>query len=135
MPMIEAKSQQQTLQQLRAADAWNNVETIVSDRDEKMRGEYGSLVRGLPALILTDGLGQSLAFLKAKGKPHHIHAYNHLSKWVCKWAGKPDADLMILILSESSVNYRQYTSEALAYLGWLKRFAEAAELKSSEGVR
>lgn len=135
MPEIRNVSSQQTTQQKRATDAYNKVEQIKALRDDKVRKEYGSLVRGLPALILTDGLGQALAFLLAKAKEEdnaHGYAYKHLSTWVCSWAGQPGADLLTLVLSRSTNEYRQYTNESLAYLHWLKRFVEAANLKSDE---
>lgn len=136
MPEIRNVSSQQTLQQKRATDAYNKVEQIKALGDEKLKKEYGSLVRGLPAMILTDGLGQALAFLKAKAKgeansPHH-HAYTHLSTWVTSWAGHGGADFLELVLARSTNEYRQYTNEALAYLHWLKRFVEAANLSSDE---
>lgn len=61
-------SNQQTLQQQRAASAFQQVEMIDQDRtiSDKQKKEYGSLARGLPAMIQIDGLGHALAFLKAK---------------------------------------------------------------------
>lgn len=136
MNRIQNVAAQQVLQQRRAANAYNRVYEIKSLRDEKIKKEYGSLVRGLPAMILTDGLGQALAFLlaKAKGETNaHSYAYNHLSSWVCAWARQdPNTDLLQLVLARSTSEYRQYTNEALAYLHWLKRFVEAANLKNDE---
>jgi CRISPR-associated protein Cmr5 len=135
MPQITHVSAQQTTQQKRATDAYNKVEQIKALRDDKIKKEYGSLVRGLPAMILTDGLGQALAFLLAKAKEEtnaHSYAYKHLSSWVCSWAGHANQDLLELVLSKSTSEYRQYTNESLAYLHWLKRFVEAANLKSDE---
>ncbi|MBE2196847.1 MAG: type III-B CRISPR module-associated protein Cmr5 [Anaerolinea sp.] len=109
---------QQTLQQERAAQAWKDVE---STRRNK---EYNSLVRGFAAMIQRDGLGASLVFLKAKGKPEHKFLIDHLSAWVTKklgWQG----DLLQTLLTRSTHDYRRATAEAIAYLLWLKRFAEA----------
>ncbi len=136
MSKIQKVSSQQMLQQKRATDAYNRVEEIKALPEEKVKKEYGSLVRGLPAMILTDGLGQALAFLLAKAKDGtnaHSYAYKHLSSWVCSWSNQPaGTDLLQLVLSRSTNEYRQYTNEALAYLHWLKRFVEAANLKSDE---
>lgn len=125
---------QQTLQQKRAASAWAQIEHVAAEND-KFKKEYGSLIRGLPAMILGDGLAQSLAFLLAKGreddtKPHSA-AYNHLSIWVCQWL-ETDMDLLQWVLNESSTNYRRAASESLAYLHWLKRFVEAKDWRSDE---
>ncbi len=127
---------QQTLQQERAASAWAQIEQVEAHlRDVKK--EYGSLVRGLPAMILSDGLAQTLAFLLAKGKgdakkPHQA-AYEHLSAWVCQRlnAGK-NMDLLQWVLQKSSADYRRATTEALAYLHWLKRFAEAKDWQAED---
>lgn len=125
-------SRQQTLQQKRAADAYKKVSRIKSDDKE-----YGSLVRGLPAMIQRDGLGQSLAFLLAKDKNEgdtaHRRAYDHLSGWL-KEQFKVDSqkDLLEWLLEQPSERYRQVTTETQAYLVWLKRFAEARGLAKEE---
>ncbi len=112
-------SNQQTLQQERAASAYQAVRAAKSN-------DYGSLVRRLPALIQQDGLAQALVFLKAKGEKHHQDAYNHISQWVmAKIAPNPERDLLDWLMSTDSGDYRRATAEALAYLNWLKRFAEA----------
>lgn len=124
----------QTLQQERAASAWAQIEQVESQSD-KFKKEYGSLIRGLPAMILSDGLAQTLAFLLAKGgsdntKPHQV-AYEHLSVYVCQRLDA-DQDLLQWVLHESSTDYRRATSESLAYLHWLKRFVEAKDWRSDE---
>lgn len=124
-------SNQQTLQQQRAGSAWANIEKIATGYDK--RKEYGSLVRGLPAMILSDGLAQTLAFLKAKAggdrSKREDVAYQQISSWVMGQLGLK-GDLLEAILKEDSATYRQATMEALAYLHWLKRFVEAKGWKS-----
>jgi CRISPR-associated protein Cmr5 len=117
-------SQQQTLQQKRAAHAWQCIEKV--DRNHKNDcKKYGSLVRGLPAMIQGNGLATSLAFLLAKGKKEHELAYEHLASWLKDEFPMNGQDLMIWLLAQPSPTYRQVMSESLAYLTWLKRFAEA----------
>jgi CRISPR-associated protein Cmr5 len=81
------------------------------------------------------GLGQTLAFLRAKGKnagwDEHTILNQHISSWVVAQIGK-SGELLDVVRQESSEVYRQATAEALAFLGWLKRFAEA-ELPEAEG--
>jgi CRISPR-associated protein Cmr5 len=131
--MNDKLSRQQTMQQQRAALAWKQVNEI--ERSSK-KGEYGSLVRSLPAMIQTDGLGQTLAFLLAKGKtdhsaPHSV-AYAHLQEWLRgQFQDMGNTNLLDWLLTQDSATYRFVTSEAQAYLLWLKRFAEAKDLKSS----
>ena len=155
-------SKRQTKEQERAAYAWQCVENVfevaqqLGEKEEvelrkkgksadeaRKRGEatkrafesdYGSQARGLPALIQTNGLGQTLAYLLSKGKgdpgkPHQL-LYQHTSRWVTeqlKW-GTGD-DLLVRLTQESSANYRRATSEAMALLIWLRRFAEARLVK------
>ena len=124
----------QTLQQERAASAWAQIEQVEGESD-KFKKEYGSLIRGLPAMILSDGLAQTLAFLLAKGKADntkpHFAAYQHLSIWVCQRLNAGQ-DLLQWVLHESSADYRRAASESLSYLHWLKRFVEAKDWRSDE---
>jgi len=104
--------------------------------DEKWKGRYGSTVRKLPSYILTNGLGQTMAFLKAKGKgepgDEHEILYQHLANWLKKQL-KVNGDLLDWIVNTAnSQQYRLATMEALALLQWLKRFAEA-ELPKGRG--
>ena len=126
-------SLQQTLEQRRAAKAWEQTERVSKQSSKK---EYGSLVRGLPANIQVDGLGQTLAFLKAKNKEEHRSAYNNLQEWLCEAENfNFKGDLLEWLLRQSSDTYRHVTAETQAYLLWLKRFAEAKGWKSEENGR
>lgn len=120
-------SQQQTEDQKRAARAWA---CIVEVKEQTFRKEYKSLAQKLPALILTNGLGQSLAFLRAKGKGdsgnEHGALYSHLSQWVMKQMKDVANDnLLNWVVESDSIAYRRAATESLAFLSWLKRFAEA----------
>jgi len=116
--------QQQNITQQRAAAAWACIEAVEGTNDAGLQKKYGSLVRGLSAMIHTNGLGQTLAFLKAKGGEHHNTLLQHLSDWVSQ-----GHDLLQKIMAQgtSSTAYRHLTTETLAYLLWLKRFAEAKD--------
>lgn len=129
-------SLQQTLDQQRAQRAWGNIREVV-DKSQDFKKKYGSLARKVPMLILMNGLGQTLVFLRAKGKNDPANEHNvlfkHLSDWtmsqVAPNVGSPD--LLKWVLGTDSNSYRRATAEALAYLTWLKRFAEA-ELPTEE---
>lgn len=95
---------------------------------DQVKKDYRSLVRSVPSMVMSQGLGQTLAFLIAKGKGkrdnEHGILYQHLSAWI----GKPSPsqhDLLKYLTEQSSDEYRRVTVEVIAYLGWLKRFAEA----------
>lgn len=124
-------SLQQTIEQERAAKAWDYIADV---KDKPYAGKYGGWVRRLPSLVLTNGLGQTLAFLRAKGK-RQVNApqklYDHVSEWVMGQVGTGTGSLLEWLMRQDSVTYRQATTETLAFINWLKRFAEA-ELKPEE---
>lgn len=122
-------STRQTQEQRRAAQAWRDVRDEVKDKG--FAGEYKSLAACAPADIQTSGLGQTLSFWRSKGwdrgKPknnEHTALYNHVSSWVMQEIDE-SGDLLRWITRTDSTRYRQATVEALAFLGWLKRFAQA----------
>ena len=124
----EVDSQQRTLEQRRAASAWANVEDVHT-HGTSYKKEYGQLARSAPADIQTNGLGQTLAFWRAKAnrEPHHRALFEHVSSWTKQRIGY-DGGLNLLewVVTEASTNdYRRATAEALAFLIWIKRFAEA----------
>jgi CRISPR-associated protein Cmr5 len=136
---MSTKSLQKTLEQKRAEQAWECVQKVTK-KSQEFKKKYGSLARKVPMLVLTNGLGQTLAFLKAKGKSdpadEHTVLFRHLSDWVLSQVAPnttaSNGDLLQWVLHNDSVAYRRATTEALAFLNWLKRFAEA-ELPTEEG--
>jgi CRISPR-associated protein Cmr5 len=129
---MSTKSLQKTLEQERAQRAWECVQEVTS-KPQEFKKKYGSLARKVPMLVLTNGLGQTLAFLKAKGKndpaDEHTVLFRHLSSWVLSQvdpsAAASNGDLLRWVLQNDSAAYRRATMEALAFLTWLERFAEA----------
>lgn len=127
-------SHQQTLEQQRAAKAWKYVQAVEKDKNNQLRKEYRTTVMKLPSLILTNGLGQTLAFLKSKGKgvvsnPEE-KVYSDLQEWLhsgetINWGNANHDELIERIMAIDSDKYRLVTSEALSFLSWLKRFADA----------
>ena len=121
----------------RREDLERRLQNLQSEKGgEDWKGKYGSIVRKLPSYILTNGLGQTLAFLKAKGKgePGNEHEilYQHLEGWLQKQLDINSKFLDWLVNTATSQQYRLATMEALALLQWLKRFAEAELLKGGE---
>jgi CRISPR-associated protein Cmr5 len=126
-------SQQKTLEQKRAKQAWDNVRNV---KGKSYESEYATIALRASSLIQTNGLGQTLAFLKAKGKGQEENAhevfFKHISAWVTGQFGW-SKDLLREILERDSADYRRATAEALAYLNWHKRFVEAY-LERREGA-
>jgi len=117
-------SKRRSLEQERAKAAWASVRS-----EDATNKEFLLLARGAPADIQANGLGQTLAFWKAKAKnePKHKALYGAVSGWVSGQLLLPqDADLLEWIVREASTeDYRRATAEAISFLTWLKRFAEA----------
>lgn len=117
--------------QQRAEAAWKAVSEVKNQSQEDQK-KHAALARRLPALIRSSGLGQTLAFLRAKKGKEHDWIRNHLSAWVLSQLPQKSShgDLLDWILQKETDqrSYRYATQEALAYLQWLKRFAES-ELK------
>jgi CRISPR-associated protein Cmr5 len=126
-----------TKEQERADFAWQKVNEVRGRNFEK---EYRQLARSMFANILTNGLGQTVAFLYAKGRKDgafkqddgHATLYQHLSQWLGEkmgWQapGQAPVELIKKLVDEGTQigDYRRATTEALAFLTWIKRFAEA----------
>jgi CRISPR-associated protein Cmr5 len=117
----------------RKRSSLKDLRKLRTPQGEDWKKGYGSLARKVPMLVLTNGLGQTLAFLKAKGKndpaDEHTVLFRHLSSWVLSQvdpsADASNGDLLRWVLQNDSAAYRRATMEALAFLTWLERFAEA----------
>ena len=119
--MDKGRSMQQVSEQERAAQAWHDVGGVSASLGPK----YGSQARRLATLIQTNGLAQTVAFLRSKrGNEEMTRVYGHLCTWVMRRM-REQGDLLEAITRWSSATYRRATTEALAYALWLRRFAEA----------
>jgi CRISPR-associated protein Cmr5 len=121
-------TQRQKLEQGRADFAFKRATTGYNSH----RKEYASAVQKLPMMIKTNGLGATIAFMFSKGKTLAT-VLNDIEDWV----NSPDnlkthlilkntegGALVQKILNLNSQDYRIVTIEVLAFLNWLRRFAE-----------
>ncbi|MFB3764880.1 MAG: type III-B CRISPR module-associated protein Cmr5 [Methanotrichaceae archaeon] len=117
-------SAQRTIEQRRAEEAWNKIKEVL---EKDWKDKYLPLAQSAPADIQNNGLAQTLAFWGAKRESHHKALYGHVSGWVMRQMGLGGQDLLgwITNANTSSEQYRQATVEAMAFLVWIKRFAEA----------
>jgi len=125
-----------SLDQQRAAHALERVDEL--QRDPKAAAKYVGYVKALPAAILANGLGQALATeLAAKDDAHDALA-GHVARWLFDAPGSrykekgddsPGKELAKKMLSSivegSQRDYVWAQAEAIAYVGWLKKFAVA----------
>jgi len=120
---------EQTLGQKRAAHALEAIKKLVK---QKNYGNFGSYVQRLPATIVMNGLGQSMAgeLAAARGctnedeRAHKI-LFELVESWLQESKAYPEVDLMTAIVQGSQENYVRAQAEALAYLDWLKKFSQA----------
>lgn len=147
---MEEQTTRQIIEQQRGRQAWENIQEIKREdksSDKSLEKKYRSLARGLNAMIQINGLGQTLGFLKAKGKSdskdEHYLLLAHLTKWMgdsnhfkasntaVMSAGHDGLLRWVTNEATSSADYRRATTEVMAYGAWLRRFAEA-ELKEPD---
>jgi len=119
------------LEMERAADALNKVYQIKERGDVKAQERYVSYVERLPAMILTNGLGQAMAYLlqaaSREKTPEHRWLYENLQDWLCR----PDdrapyrgaKSLIEAIIEGDRRDYIRAQREALAWLEWHKKLA------------
>jgi len=110
------------LEQERAAYAWNCVQNCKSD--------YVNLAKSAPALIMGNGLMQTLAFLQSKGKDHHMNLNKHIFDWLKERFPECKNDyngVMRFLHGSDSLVYRRATEETLELLRWIRQFAAAVD--------
>ena len=109
---------EQTLDQRRAQDAW--------EQSRECSPEYQNLAKGLPALIMNSGLLQTFAFLNEKGQEKSEIA-EHLRAWLGTQFGLPTPfnEFMDQLVKEPPSRYQEITTEAHAWLRWMRQMAAA----------
>ncbi len=125
----------QTFEQKRAKHALDRIKALQKEK----AGAYVSYVNALPAAILMNGLGQALATELAAGGAHRQLAID-VSKWLLcdeahskykdaaegERAEYDDAQRLIgRIVAGEQKAYLRAQAEAIAYVTWLKKFANA----------
>jgi len=137
-----------TIDQERAKYALKCIDEVKSKDNSELEKIYSSYVKKSPALILTNGLGSTLAFYRSKigkesdrEKPEKLAyklLYDHINDWV---SGKEcdrvnftkGQDLLEWITkTASSIEVFQATQEVIRLLTWMSKFAKA-ELKEESG--
>ena len=117
--MAEIKS----LEQKRAEHAWR----FVSQYEGGIPDKIASLVRKLPAMIITSGLGQTVAFCLSKDEGKTV--IDNIAGHLLEVTGVKDItcgnDLLKKITGSNHETYIVLSKETLKYATWLKRLVEA----------
>ncbi|HRQ45035.1 MAG TPA: type III-B CRISPR module-associated protein Cmr5 [Candidatus Goldiibacteriota bacterium] len=116
-----------TKEQARASFALEMITECFRDKVDK---DTANFIVGAPTMILTNGLGQSMAFLLSKkDKEKHKNLFLIIKKWLSKECAalNADADMDFLkqLAAAEQKTYVNAQNEALAMLQWLKRYARA----------
>ena len=127
-----------TLGHERAKVALESVQKIVNKQN--VAKKFRSYAESLPAIIVRNGLGQALAMEAASGKVGtnatkdeeiaHRELYNMLSNWLLKkvfqrGGGIRPMQVIEEIIKSDQTTYMHAQEEALHFMQWVKRFANA----------
>ena len=112
----------QTLEQQRAQDTWS--------KSKGCSSEYVTLAKGLPTLMMNSGLMQTMAFLQEKGSRqcHYRKLGKHLRTWIHKRFSSIPEDFdgfMEAMMNADSGMFQDVTTEAFAWLRWMRQMAAA----------
>lgn len=118
----------ENMQQERAKFAIEQLEKIsinqVIDKDT------ATFIVGMPNMILSNGIGQTMAFLLAKNDKEK-KVYKILKNWICKkyanlgFTDKSDMDFIKTFCTLKQDKYLEIQRECLRLCEWLKRYARA----------
>lgn len=130
--MAQSPTTRKGIEQGRAKYAFDKVRSVSENGPDNLKKTYKSAAKKLPVLIKTNGLGQTLAFMKSKGgkkgaKNGHDELYDQIGNWLqTRDAEKldPQGELVEQVIQLESPAYRQVTAETLALLNWIRRFVD-----------
>lgn len=129
-----------TIAQKRSKFALEQMAAIQGNMDSTGKKEFPKLAKSLPAMILQNGFGQTMAFLLAKGSKDnkfqdreghidkHICSFDTIAKWLNERGllATTDHNQVIRRLSEMSQgDYLRCQEETLLYMEWVKKYANS----------
>ena len=126
-----------TVEQKRSEFALKCVKNVLSEAvseegEEKLPGNYKSLVKKFPMMVLKNGLLQTIAFVEAKSRnncQHNIlleHLRDYLNFWSPLGIKLGNKRLSEYLSSDTHTSqYRNITTDLLTFTKWLGRYAEA----------
>jgi CRISPR-associated protein Cmr5 len=121
----------ETLQQQMAINALERVRAFeaATENAPQPREKYRTMALKLPALILTDGLVQSLAFVQARGDEAQLKLLDDVAA-TAVWPGVDSGEALVARSRTAELSeYMILTRRVLAALVWYKRYAESVLMK------
>lgn len=94
---------------------------------------FVQLAKGAPALVMANGLMQSLAYWQARGKEGGQALVQIIAGWLLgdKKGDQGFKNLMESLYQKGSSEFATATRDAIELLRWVKQFASALEKKES----
>lgn len=113
-----------TLEQDRAALAYEHVKPITEEKDRKV---YGGMAQKLPALIRGSGLCQALHFVKSRGKDPLNLLLEHLGKQLARVDSQITGMESLCARARTAplADYVWLTRETLSSVSWYGRLARS----------
>jgi CRISPR-associated protein Cmr5 len=102
------------------------LDRVPGDRLEK----YSDRLKGAPAQVMDNGLLQSLAFFHSRGEAEYTFVAQHLHSWLKERDLVGGDDSLRALAELDSASYRRCSEEAIAWLNWAKRLAQARVVMS-----
>ena len=118
----------ENIQQERAKFAIEQLEKISSN--QVIDKDTATFIVGTPNMILSNGIGQTMALLLAKTDKEK-KVYRILKNWICKkyanlgFTDKSDMDFIKTFCTLKQDKYLEIQRECLRLCEWLKRYARA----------
>lgn len=112
---------QQTLSQQRAAKALELLSRIPTGDNRK---DFSQFCKSFPTMVLKNGLGQALAFIKSKPDKKYENMYTTLNDWLIEMKLVKE-DIFREIHTMDSREYMQTQTESIRFLEWIKRYENA----------
>ncbi len=123
------------LDQQRAAFAWKRVDAARKELNDKTYEGYKNLAKAAPALIMNNGLMQTLAFFTSKGQKERNLHHRRLRDDILVWLNSKHCHIPVpkeyeramdwMHSQASSEQYRLATGETMHLLRWLRQFADS----------
>ncbi len=116
----------QNIQQARAKHALKRIRQWKETQNFSHK-KFRSYASNLPAMILTNGLGQAIAFCLTKKEAEYYQLYQLLSHWLLqerKIFPNPRSALIDAITQADMQTYQNAQTEALLYLDWVKKLTK-----------
>jgi CRISPR-associated protein Cmr5 len=119
-----------TLDQRRAALAFEHVSELVGDARKAEAKKYASMVHKLPALLVSAGLCQALHFVESRSdetRAHQRKLVDHLAKQIERTDPEITSAAKLLDRARDAdlASYLRLTEETIACAAWYRRMVQA----------